>query len=121
MRFPMSAERKIHRRDAENAEKRRGGEEKELGGHDFLEAGVGAEIVEVGVVLGPALVPEAVDEGFFEAAESVVELTLEGVDAGDVVKNAGVFGVDGQGHLGALEAAGLFAELAEIGGAEVQG
>jgi hypothetical protein len=80
-----------------------------------------AERVQIRVILRPAPIPERVGHGLIQTIDGLIGLPLQGVDAGDVVKNAAILGVDGESAAGPIQAAGAFAQLAEGIGAQIEG
>src|SRR6266446_4837806 len=87
---------------------------------------VRAQRVEVGVFLHPVAVVVAGADGVLEVVEGLVEAADVGVDAGDVVEQAGLVGGDGDGAVDEfetlLDAAGLDQRAAaQVEGADVLG
>src|SRR6185437_7046180 len=77
--------------------------------------------IQIGVVLGPSLVPLSLSESLFEARDGFLRHVQHRVGARDVVEHGRIFGVDRQGSLRPLQRAVSLAGLNKRGSAQVQG
>src|SRR5450755_364343 len=85
-----------------------------------VEAGIGAQEIEVGIFGGPVFVESAVFHNFSQARQGVFSFAEKGVDASDVVENRGFLGVDGQRAARPVVTFGVLTDTREDAGAKVQ-
>jgi hypothetical protein len=85
-----------------------------------LKAGMGSHRVQIRVVLRPALVPKAVLQRLLQTIDRLVDQTLEGIHAGNIVEDAAILGINRQSAASPIQAASALAQLAEIGRTQVE-
>src|SRR5437867_9530637 len=83
--------------------------------------GKAAQRLEVGIVLEPLLVSEAVLDRLFEDRDRLLDLSLLGVRARDIVEDARVLGIYGERAFGPLETSLPLAEPDQRDRAHAQG
>lgn len=82
-----------------------------------MEARVAVEGSEVRVILYPFLVPKTIVDRLIDAIQSLLVLTHQTIRASDVVQDAALLGIDGQGP---LETSRLVTTRDQGAGPEVQ-